>query len=53
MAKFGSTDAVIEMDSQYFDRSAVVRMMKSPRGSVHEGIGCRFWYVKLTTLSVS
>jgi len=41
MARFGGTDAVIEMDSQYFDRSVVVRMMKSPCGCVREGIGCR------------
>jgi len=41
MARFGSTDAVVEMDSQYFDRSVVVRMMKSPCGCVREGIGCR------------
>ncbi|KAF9647826.1 hypothetical protein BDM02DRAFT_3187652 [Thelephora ganbajun] len=42
MARFGSTDAVVEMDSQYFDRSVVVRMMKSPCGCVREGVGCRF-----------
>jgi len=41
MARFGSTDAVVEMDSQYFDHSVVVRMMKSPCGCVREGIGCR------------
>lgn len=45
MARFGSTDAIIEMDSQYFDRSVVVRMTKSPCGCVREGIGCRLWYV--------
>ena len=45
MARFGGTDAVIEMDSQYFDRSVVARMMKSPCGCVREGVGCRFWYV--------
>jgi len=48
MARFGSTDAVVEMDSQYFDRSVVVRMMKSPCGCVREGIGCKFWCVRLT-----
>ena len=45
MASLGSTDAIIEMDSQYFDRSVVVKMVKSPCGCVREGIGCRFWYV--------
>lgn len=45
MARFGSTDAVIELDSQYFDRSVVVRMMKSPCGCVREGVGCRLWCV--------
>ena len=53
IARFGSTDAVIEMDSQYFDRSVVVRMMKSPCGCVREGIGCKLWCVKLTTLCTS
>lgn len=48
MARFGSTDAVIEMDSHYFDRSVVVRMMKSPCGCLREGVGCRFWCVGLT-----
>ncbi|KAF9779420.1 hypothetical protein BJ322DRAFT_1129764 [Thelephora terrestris] len=42
MARFGSTDAVTELDSQYFDRSVVARMMKSPCGCIREGIGCRF-----------
>lgn len=42
MARSGSTDAVIEMDSQYFDRSVVARMMKNSCGCVREGIGCRF-----------
>ena len=46
-ARFGTTDAVVEMDSGYFDRSVVVRMMKSPCGCVREGVGCRFWYVRL------
>ena len=50
MARFGSTDAVVEMGSQYFDRSVVVRMMKSPCGCIREGIGCRFWCVKFVTL---
>ena len=45
MARFGSTDAIVEMNSQYFDRSVVVRMMKSPCGCVREGIGCSLWYV--------
>ena len=53
MARLGSTDAVVEMDSQYFDRSVVVRMMKSPCGCVREGIGCRLWCVRLTTPRVS
>jgi hypothetical protein len=44
-ARFGSTDAIVEMDSQYFDRSVVVRMMKSPCGCVREGVGCSLWYV--------
>lgn len=42
-ARFVGTDAIIEMDSQYFDRSVVARMMKSPCGCVREGIGCRLW----------
>lgn len=42
MAKEGGTDAVVGMDSSYFDRSAVIRMMKSTCGCVREGIGCAF-----------
>lgn len=42
MARLGSTDAVVEMDSQYFDRAVIVRMMKSPCGCLREGVGCRF-----------
>lgn len=42
MARFGGTDAVIEIDSQYFDRSVGVRMLKNPCGCAREGIGCRF-----------
>lgn len=42
MSRFGNTDAVIEMDSQYFDRSVGVRMIKNPCGCAREGIGCRF-----------
>ena len=53
MARFGSTDAVTEMDSQYFDRSVVVRMMKSPCGCVREGIGCKLWCVRLKVLRIS
>ena len=53
IARFGSTDAVIETDSQYFDHSVVVRMMKSPYGCVYKGIGCRLWCVKLITLCTS
>ena len=45
MAKFGSTDAVIEMDSQYFDHSVVVGITETPCGCVREGIGCRLWCV--------
>lgn len=53
MARSGSTDAIIEMDPQYFDRSIAVRMMKNPCGCVREGIGCRFWCVRLAALCVS
>ena len=53
MARFGSTDAVTEMDSQYFDRSVVVRMMKSPCGCVREGVGCRLWCVGFTIICTS
>ena len=50
MARFGSTDAIAEIGSQYFDPSVVVRMTKSPCGCVREGIGCRFWCVRPTCL---
>lgn len=43
MAKDGGTDAIVGMDSSYFDRAAVTRMMKSTCGCVREGIGCSVW----------
>jgi hypothetical protein len=45
MAKEGGTDAVVGMDASYFDRSAVIRMMKSTCGCIREGIGCSVWQV--------
>jgi len=28
-------------------------MMKSPRGCVREGVGCKFWCVRLTIICIS
>ncbi|OSX59584.1 hypothetical protein POSPLADRAFT_1059771 [Postia placenta MAD-698-R-SB12] len=40
VGKEQATDAVVALDSSYFARSAVVKMMRSACGCVREGIGC-------------
>ena len=43
MAKSEAMDSVIAMDSSYFDRKAVVKMLRSACGCVREGVGCAVW----------
>lgn len=43
MAKTEATDAVVGMDASYFDRKAVVKMLRSACGCVREGVGCAVW----------
>lgn len=40
VGKEEATDAVVGMDSTYFEHTVVARMMKSACGCVREGIGC-------------
>ncbi|EGN94958.1 hypothetical protein SERLA73DRAFT_187230 [Serpula lacrymans var. lacrymans S7.3] len=40
VAKAEATGAVIPMDASYFERSAVVKIMRSACGCVREGVGC-------------
>ncbi|OBZ70380.1 Dipeptidyl peptidase 3 [Grifola frondosa] len=40
MARDDAQEAVVGMDSKYFDRSIVAKMLKSACGCVREGIGC-------------
>lgn len=40
VGKREATEAVVAMDSVYFERSIVARMMKSACGCVREGVGC-------------
>lgn len=42
-SKTEATDAVISMDSVYFDRASVTKLVKSACGCVREGIGCAVW----------
>jgi hypothetical protein len=44
IARGDATDAIAPLHAEYFDCSAVAKMMKSKCGCVREGIGCRFWY---------
>lgn len=39
-AKSEASDAVVAMDSSYFDRSAVAKILRSACGCVREGVGC-------------
>jgi hypothetical protein len=41
-----STGAVIGLDSTYFDRAAVAKIVRSACGCIREGIGCAVWYVQ-------
>ncbi|KZP21636.1 hypothetical protein FIBSPDRAFT_1044145 [Athelia psychrophila] len=40
MAKTEASDAVVPMDPSYFERKAVVKMLRSACGCVREGVGC-------------
>jgi hypothetical protein len=43
MAKSEAMDSVITLDSSYFDRKAVVKMLRSACGCIREGVGCAVW----------
>lgn len=43
VGKDEATSAVVQMDASYFERSTVVRMIRSPCGCVREGVGCAIW----------
>jgi hypothetical protein len=43
MAKSEAVDSVIAMETSYFDRKAVVKMLRSACGCVREGVGCAVW----------
>lgn len=43
IAETAATDAVVEMDTSYFDRAAVVKIVKSACGCIREGVGCGVW----------
>jgi hypothetical protein len=45
MAKSEAMDSVITLDSSYFDRKAVVKMLRSACGCIREGVGCAVWSV--------
>ena len=44
-AKSAATDIVVGMDTSYFDRAAVAKIVKSACGCVREGVGCAVWCV--------
>ncbi|KAH7923633.1 hypothetical protein BV22DRAFT_1105993 [Leucogyrophana mollusca] len=39
-AKTAATSAVVALDASYFERSAVVKTIRSPCGCIREGVGC-------------
>lgn len=42
-AKSQALDSVVPMEASYFDRKAVVKMLRSACGCVREGVGCAVW----------
>jgi hypothetical protein len=42
-AETAATDVVVEMDTSYFERTAVVKIVKSACGCIREGVGCGAW----------
>lgn len=42
-AKTQAVDSVVPMEASYFDRKAVVKMLRSACGCVREGVGCAVW----------
>lgn len=50
VGKEDATPAVVGLDSCYFERSVVAKMLKSACGCIREGIGCAVWYVTLCSL---
>jgi hypothetical protein len=43
--KSPATDIVVPMESSYFDRAAVAKIVRNACGCVREGVGCAVWYV--------
>lgn len=43
VGKQEATDVVVPLDSTYFERTIVAKMMKSACGCIREGIGCAVW----------
>jgi hypothetical protein len=43
IAKNEASSAVVPLDASYFERAAVIRMVRSACGCLREGIGCAIW----------
>jgi len=44
IAKNEASNAVIPLDASYFERAAVIRMVRSACGCLREGVGCAIWW---------
>jgi hypothetical protein len=42
-AKGEASGAVIDMESSYFDKESVAKMVRNACGCVREGVGCAVW----------
>lgn len=43
IARNDATSAVVPLDTSYFERAAVIRMVRSACGCLREGVGCAIW----------
>lgn len=44
IAKNEASSAVVPLDASYFERAAVIRMVRSACGCLREGVGCAIWW---------
>lgn len=53
VGKEEASEVVVGLDASYFERSVVVKMMRSSCGCIREGIGCAVWYVHINEIVLS
>lgn len=48
IARNEASSAVVPLDTSYFERAAVIRIVRSACGCLREGVGCAIWCVPLS-----